>query len=107
VIYPGIVILLTVVARSGFVKHYDSVLVAGVKAKTMTSLLIIPALLAERFFVYQSDHTLKAFSFAIIPVWTRSLISDGNCSFCHFLSVSIGLSAFLTAFKAYNAAPNE
>jgi len=23
--YPGIVILLTVVARSGFVKHYDSV----------------------------------------------------------------------------------
>jgi len=27
-----------------------SVLVAGVKAKTMTSLLIIPALLAERFF---------------------------------------------------------
>ena len=50
-IYPGIVILLTAVERSGFVKHYDPVLVAGVKAKTMTSLLIIPALLAFRFFL--------------------------------------------------------
>jgi len=45
--YPGIVILLTAVARSGSVKHYDPVLEAGVKAKTMTSLLIIPALLVK------------------------------------------------------------
>jgi hypothetical protein len=43
----GIVILLTEVERSGFVYHYDTVLVAGVKAKTMTSLLIIPALLVK------------------------------------------------------------
>ena len=35
--YPGIVILLIVVARSGFVKHYCSVWSAEVKAKTMTS----------------------------------------------------------------------
>jgi hypothetical protein len=47
---PGIVILLTAVARSGFITGYESVMAAGVKAKTMTSLLIIPALLAERFF---------------------------------------------------------
>ena len=59
------------------------------------------------FLVNQLDHILKAFSFIIIAVSTISLISDGNCSFCHFLSVSIDLSAFLTAFKAYNAAPNE
>jgi hypothetical protein len=31
--YPGIVILLTVVARSGFVKHYDPVKVQEQKQK--------------------------------------------------------------------------
>jgi hypothetical protein len=35
--YPDIVILLTAVERSGFVKHYDPVLMAEAKAKTMTS----------------------------------------------------------------------
>ena len=52
----GIVILLTAVARSGFVKHYNPVLVAGVEAKTMTSLLILPALLVKvQFFFIMQD----------------------------------------------------
>jgi recombinational DNA repair protein RecT len=49
--YPGIVILLTVVARSGFVKHYDSVLVAGAKAKTVTNNLPILSVLGFRAFL--------------------------------------------------------
>jgi hypothetical protein len=77
-------------------------------AKSVTNNLPILSVLAERYFlVHQPDHILKTFSFIILAVWTISLISDGNCSFCHFLSVSIDLSAFLTAFKAYNAASNE
>ena len=44
---PGIVNLLIVVERSGFVKHLDPVMESEVKAKTMTSLLIIPALLVK------------------------------------------------------------
>jgi hypothetical protein len=61
-IYPGIVILLTAVVWSGFVKHYYPVLVAGVKAKTMTSLLIIPALLAKvmLFFCHHAVSIKKA-----------------------------------------------
>jgi len=52
----GIVILLTAMARSGFVKHYDPVLVAGVVAKTITSLLILPALLVKvQFFIIMQD----------------------------------------------------
>jgi hypothetical protein len=47
VISHDIVILLTVLVRSGFVKHYYPVLGAGAKAKTMTSLLILPALLVK------------------------------------------------------------
>ena len=43
----GIVILLTAVARSGYITGYESVMGAGVEAKTMTSLLIIPALLVK------------------------------------------------------------
>jgi hypothetical protein len=61
--YPGIVILLTAVERSGFVKHYDPVLVAGLEAKTMMSLLIIPALLAERFFSQSVGSYFKGFFF--------------------------------------------
>jgi hypothetical protein len=34
---PGIVVVLTAVARSGFVPHYKSVFVAVTKAKTMTN----------------------------------------------------------------------
>ena len=44
--YPGIVILLTAVERSRH-QHYDSVYGAGAEAKTMTSLLIIPSVLAK------------------------------------------------------------
>jgi len=44
---PGIVILLTAVERSGYITGYESVMGAGVEAKTMTSLLIIPALLVK------------------------------------------------------------
>ena len=51
----GIVILLTVLARSGFITGYKSVMAAGLEAKTMTSLLILPALLVkvQFFFVMQ------------------------------------------------------
>jgi len=53
-IYPGIVILLTAVVRSGFVKHYDPVLVAGVKAKTMTSLLIFTGVVSKSAVIFLS-----------------------------------------------------
>jgi len=37
--------LLRAVARSGFVKHYDPVLLAGAKAKTVTSLFTLLSIL--------------------------------------------------------------
>jgi len=47
---------LRAVARSGFVRWYYPVLVAGLKAKTMTSLLILPALLVKvQFCIIMQD----------------------------------------------------
>jgi len=93
---------------SGCNNHYKFVLGAEAKAKSVTNNLPILSVLAERyFFVPRLDHILKAFSFIILAVRTISLISDGSCLFCQFLSVANDLSAFLAAFKAYNAAPNE
>ena len=61
--YPGIVIMLTVVARSGFVKHYDSVLVAGAKAKTVTNNLPILSVLGFRYLFL-----LDVFPFVVIRI---------------------------------------
>jgi len=44
-IYPGIVILLTLVEQSGFYRYYNPVIGAGTKAKTVTSFLIILSVL--------------------------------------------------------------
>jgi hypothetical protein len=46
-------------------------------------------------------------SFLLRAFITSSLMSDGNCSFCHFRSTAMDLSALCTAFKAYNAATKE
>jgi hypothetical protein len=49
--YQGIVNLLTVVARSGYSGITDLSIEQGLEAKTVTSLLIIPALLVKVLFV--------------------------------------------------------
>ena len=48
----GIVILLTVLERSGFYRYYSPVMRAGAKAKTVTSLLIIPSVLYVVFYFF-------------------------------------------------------
>ena len=57
--YPGIVILLTVVTRFGFVKHYGPVMVAGAKAKTVTNNLPILSVLACVFYFYHEIENLS------------------------------------------------
>ena len=61
----GVVILLTVLARSGFITGYKSVMAAGLEAKTMTSLLILPALLVKvQFFFHHAGSVIRVqFSF--------------------------------------------
>ena len=61
----GTVILLTPPAGSRY-PHYKVVMGAGTKAKTMTSLLILPALLAKVFVVFGQPRLIlrpQSFSF--------------------------------------------
>jgi hypothetical protein len=63
VIYPGAGFCYVLMRESGCINHYKSVLIAETKAKTVTSPLIIPSVLAGEFFFnflihHQSSHGL-------------------------------------------------
>jgi hypothetical protein len=62
-------------ARSGYITGYESVMGAGVKAKTMTSLLIIPALLVKVQFLSSSRICQKS-RILFFSLWAGSIIQN-------------------------------
>jgi hypothetical protein len=66
--------LLTAVARSGFISGYESVMAAGVKAKTMTSLLIIPSVLVQVALILGDTESVIGAGCFFSVIWAEALV---------------------------------